>query len=458
MQFALQTPKKSWRDSFKIYWHPRILAMSCLGFAAGLPYLLVFSTLTAWLTEAGVSRASIGFFTWIGITYSVKVFWSPVVDRISIPFVTAWLGQRRSWLLFAQLMIAAGLIGMAFTNPATDLAQIALFAVLVAFGSATQDISIDAWRIEAAPVEQQAAMSAVYVFSYRIAMILTGAGGLFLASVMAWKYVYLLMAALVGVGICTVLFSREPHKRVAEDFVLEARVQKFLANNAHLPEWLRRAGAWLIGAVVCPFMDFYVRYGKQTFLLLLVIGGYRICDICMASMAMSFYLDMGFTKIQIAAVSGIWGVLVLLFGVFVGGLMVPRFGLMLSLLIGATAHPIANLLYSVVAMAHQPDVMLLATVIMTDNFCSGLAIPIFIAWMSSLTSSAYTATQYAVFSSLMTLPAKFIGGYSGIVVQSVGYPFFFVYVSMLGIPAILAVGYLVKTKTGIAITSKTEAP
>lgn len=444
-----QTQATSWRDSLKIYWHPRIISMAMLGFVAGIPFLLVFSTLTAWLTEAGVSRASIGFFTWIGITYSIKVFWSPIVDRIALPFLTRWLGQRRSWILLAQTMIAGGLIGMAFTNPATHLVQMALFALLVAFGSATQDVSIDAWRIEAAEVERQAAMSAVYVFSYRFALIVTGAGGLFLASVISWKYVYLIMSMLVSVGVFAVLLSEEPHRRVPEDFVLEARVQKFLAANQHMPDWLQKVGAWLIGAVVCPFIDFYVRYGKQMFVFLIVVGGYRICDICMASMSMPFYLDMGFSKVQIATVSGVWGVLVLMFGVFVGGLMVPRLGLKVSLLIGATAHPIANLMYSVVAMTHDPDVALLALAIMSDNFSAGLAIPVFIAWMSSLTSSAYTATQYAVFSSLMTLPAKFIGGYSGIVVESFGYPIFFAYVSALGIPAILAATYLVKTSATI---------
>jgi len=450
----MQAAVTSWRDALQIYWHRRILAMACLGFVAGVPYLLVFSTLTAWLTEAGVSRASIGFFTWIGITYSIKVFWSPVVDRVALPVITRRLGQRRSWILLAQAMIAGGLIGMAMTNPATHLVQMALFALLVAFGAATQDISIDAWRIESVEVERQAAMSAVYVFSYRFALIVTGAGGLYLASVMSWSQVYLVMASLLSIGVVTVLVSTEPHKRVREDFLLEARVQHFLASNGHLPRSIQSVSAWIIGAVVCPFMDFFVRHGKKALVFLWVIGSYRICDICMASMAMPFYLDLGFSKSQIASVSGIWGVMLLMLGVFIGGLVVPKYGVMRLLLLGAVAHPIANLLYSVVALVNKPDMALLALAILTENFFAGFATAVFIAWMSSLTSSAYTATQYAVFSSLMTLPAKFIGGYSGVVVDAHGYPFFFVYVSALGIPAVLAVLYLLVADMK---ASKTEA-
>lgn len=449
------TIKKHWRESFRIYWHPRVLSMLLLGFAAGLPFLLVFSTLTAWLTEAGVKRASIGFFTWIGMTYSIKVFWSPIVDRIALPFLTLWLGQRRSWILLAQIMIAGGLVGMAFTNPATNLLQMAWFGLLVAFGSATQDISIDAWRVEAADVDRQAAMSAVYVFSYRMALIVAGAGALNLAVHFSWSQVYLMMASLVSVGILAVAFSSEPTRlRENESFVLEARVQMFLLHNKDLPPLFQRMSAWFIGAVICPFMDFFMRYRQQALLFLVVIGGYRICDVCMASMAIPFYLDMGFTKQQIATVSGIWGVVMLIIGVFVGGLFLPRFGLMRLLLVGAIVSPAANLLFSVLAMMHNPSIWMLALPIVVENFCSGFAIAIFIAWMSSLTSSAYTATQYAVFSSLMTLPAKFIGGYSGLVVESQGYAFFFAYASVLGIPAVVAVIYLLNKS---AIESKAEA-
>lgn len=446
MQSQADTSQHSWRDAFKIYWHPRILSMALLGFVAGLPFLLVFSTLTAWLTEVGVSRASIGFFTWIGITYSIKVFWSPIVDRISLPLLTRWLGQRRSWILLAQAMIAGGLIGMALTNPATDLAQVALFALLVAFGSATQDISIDAWRIEAVEVERQAAMSAVYVFSYRLALIVAGAGALNLAVFFSWPQVYWMMASLVTIGVVAVLFAAEPERlRARDSFLLEQRVQHFLARNQHLPLSVQNIAGWFIGAVICPFMDFFARYRKQALVLLLVVGGYRVCDICMASMAIPFYLDMGFTKQQIASVSGVLGIIMAILGGLLGGFLVPRFGLLRLLMLGAILSPVANLLFSLLALIHKPEVWILASIISIENICAGFAVAVFIAWMSSLTSSAYTATQYAVFSSLMTLPAKSIGGFSGLVVDAVGYPLFFAYASCLGVPAILAIVYLART-------------
>lgn len=445
---------RNWRDSFGVYWHPRILSMALLGFTAGIPYLLVFSTLTAWLTEAGVTRASIGFFTWIGVTYSIKVIWSPVVDRLRLPLLTTMLGQRRSWMLFAQGMIVSGLIGMALTNPATQLLQTAAFALLVAFGAATQDIAIDAWRIESVGVERQAAMSAVYVFCYRIAMIVSGAGALKLATWLSWTQVYCVMAALIGIGTITVLCSAEPERRTLREGVLmEQRVQDFLLRNQHLPEKIRNIIAWMIGAVICPFVDFSVRYGRMTFVLLVVVGGFRICDVCMASMAIPFYIDIGFTKGQIAAISGVWGVIMAITGAMIGGVLVPRIGLLRLMLAGVILFPLANLLFALLATVHHPALWMLTVPISVENLCGGFGMAVLIAWMSSLTSANYTATQYAVFSSLMTLPAKFIGGFSGLVVEAHGYPFFFVYVSSLGIPAIIAVVYLLKRDAAAKLQS-----
>ncbi len=445
---------KNWLDSFHVYWHPRILSMALLGFSAGIPFLLVFSTLTAWLTEAGVKRASIGFFTWIGITYSIKVVWSPVVDRLILPFITKRMGQRRSWMLFAQAMIASGLVGMALTNPSIHLAQMALFALLVAFGAATQDIAIDAWRIESVSVERQAAMSAVYVFSYRMAMIASGAGALRLATWFSWQQVYCIMAASIGIGMITVLYTAEPVRlRERYNVLMEQRVQSFLLRNQHLPVRIRNMMAWLIGAVVCPFVDLFERYGKRAIIFLIIIGGFRICDVSMASMAIPFYIDIGFTKGQIAAISGVWGVLMAISGAMIGGLLVPRIGLLRLLMIGAILFPLANLLFGVLATISQPQLWMLTIPISIENLCGGFGMAVLIAWMSSLTNSSYTATQYAVFSSLMTLPAKFVGGFSGLVVDAHGYAFFFVYVSSLGIPAIVAVAYLLKTDSIIIVNA-----
>lgn len=435
--------KPAWRDSIAIYFHPRVAAMLFLGFAAGLPYLLVFTTLTAWLTEVGVSRASIGFFSWVGITYSIKVFWAPIVDRVRLPLLGKWLGQRRSWMLLAQLLIAGGLVGMAFTDPLTQLQQVAMLALLVAFGSATQDVAIDAWRIEAVDTERQAAMSAVYVFAYRMALLVAGAGALHLVSFAQWSGVYLIMALLMGVGMITVMLAPEPDvTRDSDAALLEHRVQDYLARSEQTPPLVRRAVAWFIGAVVCPFVDFLHRYGKQSLLLLLIVGLYRLSDISMASMAMPFYLDLGFTRAEIANVAGVWGIAMTIIGGMAGGLLVPRYGLLPVLLSGAVLVAATNLLFTAMALVGAETWMLVIT-ISGDNFCGGLAMAVLIAWMSSLTSSAYTATQYALFSSLMTLPGKFIGGFAGLVVASQGYAVFFVYVATIGVPAIVLVWWLI---------------
>lgn len=435
--------KAAWRDSISVYFHPRVAVMLFLGFAAGLPYLLVFTTLTAWLTEAGVSRASIGFFSWVGITYSIKVFWAPIVDRAKLPLLGKWLGQRRSWMLLAQLMIAGGLVGMSFTDPLTQLQQVALLALLVAFGSATQDVAIDAWRIEAVDTERQAAMSAVYVFAYRMALLVAGAGALHLVSYAEWSGVYLIMALLMGVGMITVLLAPEPAvTRDSDAAFLEHRVQDYLAHSKQTPPTVRRSVAWFIGAVVCPFVDFLQRYGKQAVLLLLIVGLYRLSDISMASMAMPFYLDLGFSRAEIANVAGVWGIAMTIIGGITGGLLVPRYGLLPVLLAGAILVAATNLLFTAMALIGAETWMLVIT-ISGDNFCGGLAMAVLIAWMSSLTSSAYTATQYALFSSLMTLPGKFIGGFAGLIVASQGYAIFFVYVATIGVPAIVLVWWLI---------------
>ncbi|HEX7036185.1 MAG TPA: MFS transporter [Pseudomonadales bacterium] len=432
----------SWRDAWQVYLHPRIAAMLCLGFSAGLPFLLVFSTLSAWLTEAGVSRTAIGLFSWVGITYSIKVFWAPVVDRLELPVLHRLLGRRRSWLVLAQLTIAGGLVAMAYTDPAEALGRLALFAVLVAFGSATQDIAIDAWRIEAAPPERQAAMAATYVFGYRLALLAAGAGALHIATFLSWTGVYLSMAALMAVGLLAVLASGEPSSTLPRETVfLEQRVQDFMTRNAHLPDTLRHALGWLIGAVVCPFVDFFARNGRLALVILAFIGLYRVTDITMGVMANPFYLDLGFTKAQIANISGIYGVAMTIVGGALGGALVPRYGVMRVLLAGAVLAALTNLLFALLALL-GPRAWMLVVTISADNLAGGVAISAFIAYLSGLTNTAYTATQYALFSSLMTLPGKVIGGAAGAVVDALGYPLFFVYSCLIGLPAMALVVYL----------------
>ncbi|NIR29573.1 MAG: AmpG family muropeptide MFS transporter [Gammaproteobacteria bacterium] len=444
------TPTHSWREAFFAYTRPRVVALLFLGFSAGLPFLLVFSTLSAWLRDSQVDLATIGFFSWVGITFSVKVFWAPIVDRLRLPLLNRLLGRRRGWMLLAQVGVAAGLAGMAATDPLGELTRLALLAVWVAFASATQDVAIDAFRIESASPEYQGAMAGMYIFGYRVALLVAGAGAFYIAEFVDWRTAYLTMAVLMGVGMITTLVVREPEATVSRDSMArEQRVVDFLARSAHLPQWLRSAWAWFIGAVVCPFTDFFRRMGGRVWLVLALVALYRLSDITMGVMANPFYLDLGFTKDQIASVAKVFGFGMLLVGSVAGGVLVVRFGILRPLLLGAVLVASTNLLFAFLAKA-GPDLAMLAVVISADNLSGGLATAAFIAWLSSLTNTAYTATQYALFSSLMTLPAKFLGGFSGIVVEAYGYFNFFVYAALIGIPAILLALHFALRQTPVA--------
>lgn len=419
----------TWIETFRIYTHPRVVAMAFLGFSAGLPFLLVFSTLTAWLTEGEVSRSTIGFFAWIGITYSIKVLWAPIIDSVSLGLLTKRLGQRRSWMLLGQLGIALGLVLMTLTGPGS-LLLLSLSALLVALSSATQDVSIDAYRIEAAIPEHQGAMSASYVFGYRLALLVAGAGALYLAEYFSWTMAYLVMAALMLIGMITVLLISEPQReRGAIPLVLSASGMR----------------SWFRGAVIDPFVDFFMRNGKTAIIILTFIGVYKLSDIAMGIMANPFYLDLGYSKTQIAEVAKVFGFFMSVTGSFLCGALVVKWGLMRPLLIGAVAVAITNLFFAALS-TQEPKISYLVVVISADNISGGFAATAFIAYLSSLTNKAYTATQYALFSSMMTLPGKFLSGFSGVVVDGFGYFEFFVVAACLGIPSILLVLYLARIK------------
>jgi PAT family beta-lactamase induction signal transducer AmpG len=417
--------------------------MVFLGFSAGLPFLLVFSTLSAWLSTAGVDRTTIGFFSWIGITYSIKVFWAPVIDRLPLPLLTRIFGKRRSWMLAAQLTIAIGLTGMSLTAPGTELTRLALFALLVAFGSATQDISIDAWRIEAVERNQQGAMAAAYVLGYRLALLTAGAGALHLANITTWSLTYLVMGSLMGIGMLTTLIIREPqHHTDTRVQSLEARLEASAGVYGKSGS-LARLIAWFSDAVVSPFVEFFQRSGSLALFILLLVGTYKLSDITMGVMANPFYIDLGFGLDDIANVTKVFGFFMTIAGAALGGILVVRFGIMRPLLAGAILVAATNLLFAWLAV-NEPRLATLAIVVSADNLSGGFATSAFIAYLSSLTNSAYTATQYALFSSLMTLPAKFIGGFAGWMVDITGYASFFLYAGLLGVPAILLVLYLLR--------------
>jgi PAT family beta-lactamase induction signal transducer AmpG len=430
---------RGWLDALRVYRHPRVLAMLFLGFSAGLPFPMVFSTLSAWLRDFGVERATIGFFAWVGITYSVKVLWAPVVDRVALPGLTRLLGQRRSWMLLAQAGVGAGLFAMSGLDPSADIGAVVVFALVVAFSSATQDISVDAWRIEAVEQARQGAMAAAYNFGYRLAVLAGGAGALYIADYWNWGLAYAVMAALMGVGIVTTLAVAEPDRRrdpiTAE---MEDEIARYMSAHAGLWAPLRRTSAWIGAAVISPFAEFFRRNGRFALVLLALVLCFNISDRVLGIMANPFYLDLGFTKSQIASVTKVFGFVMTIVGAAAGGVLVARWGTLRTMLVAAVMLAATNLMFMLLALS-GPDLSILVFTISGDNLSMGLAGVAFIAWLSSLTNPAYTATQYALFSSLMSLVGKAISGWSGVFVDAFGYAWFFVYAAATGIPAIVLV-------------------
>ena len=437
------TPAKpSWHDAWHVYLEPASWRMLFLGFSAGLPLLLVLGTLSFRLREAGIDRSTIGFLSWVGLVYGFKWVWAPLVDRLSLPLITKLLGRRRSWLMFAQCLVIVGLIGMGWCDPQLNLEPVVWCSLLVAFGSATQDIALDAFRIESADTQHQAALAATYQTGYRLAMIWAGAGVLWVAARasvvpvvpvmpfapadavasvyqhLAWQTAYWVMAASMSVGLLTVLFSAEP-----------------LAIK--LPP-ARNAKEWLRSALVEPFVDFIRRYQWHAVIILLLIAIYRISDVVMGIMANPFYVDMGYTKDEVAAVSKVFGVIMTLVGAFIGGVLSMRLGVMRILMLGAVLSAATNLLFAWLAGVGH-DLTALIWVVSADNLASGIASAAFIAYLSGLTNVNYSATQYALFSSMMLLAPKWLAGFSGVYVDAHGYAAFFNSTALLGAPVLLLV-------------------
>jgi PAT family beta-lactamase induction signal transducer AmpG len=425
--------KTSWGDILKTYTQWRTLRMLGLGFSAGLPLLLVLGTLSFWLREAGINRTTIGFLSWIGLMYGFKWVWAPLIDRLPIPFLSQRIGRRKSWLLMAQLLVILGLLGMTQADPVHNLSVLVWSALLVAFGSATQDIALDAFRIESASAEEQGALAAAYQTGYRLAMIWAGAGALWLAAraqgestgydLNAWHVAYGWMAASMLPGLFIVFISKENAPASAK-------------NSPKNPL------AWLKEAFLQPFAEFIGRYGWYAVLILALIAVYRISDVVMGIMANPFYVDMGYTKDEVAATSKVFGVIMTLVGAFIGGGLTIRFGILRILMVGAFLSAVSNLLFAWLATIGH-DVYGLIFVISADNLSSGIASAAFIAYISSLTNIQYSATQYALFSSMMIIVPKWLAGFSGMFVDHFGYQQFFVFTAIIGMPVFVLI-YLVE--------------
>jgi PAT family beta-lactamase induction signal transducer AmpG len=481
---------KSWQKTLKGFTHPRVVTLLFLGFSAGIPLLLIFSSLSLWLREAGVERATVTYFSWAALGFSFKFVWAPLVDQIPVPLLTRWLGRRRGWILLGQLAIILSIILMASVDPQSgpnSLSLMAVAAVMLGFSAATQDIAIDAYRIESAEADLQALMSATYIAGYRIGMLVSGAGSLFIADWLgsdrdgylyqAWQSTYWLMAMVMLVGVLTTLTIPEParqsQQKLTENsngylpillfFVLVVGV--FITSiylSSSLPSVVRLilaiAAAWVfaLGLVkmriieysvlnqtyIVPVQDFFQRYGLSlACLLLALIGLYRISDIVLGVISNVFYQDLGFSKPEIASVVKTFGLLMTIVGGFMGGLLSMRFGVIRVLFLGGVLSAVTNLLFMVLA-AKGHDITWLYIVISADNLSAGIASAAFVAFLSSLTNISFTATQYAIFTSLMTFLPKVLGGYSGTMVDGMGYPNFFLATALMGVPVLVLIVYI----------------
>ncbi|HEX7370371.1 MAG TPA: MFS transporter [Rhodanobacteraceae bacterium] len=491
----MKSPADWFRRHLESYAHPAVRRMVFLGFASGLPFPLVLMTLSARLQQAGINRATIGTFSLVGLAYSMKFFWSPVVDRLRLPGLCR-LGQRRSWMLLAQVGVIVGLVLMALHNPASHPLTFALLATYTAFCGATQDIVIDAYRIESTGPDLQGSTAASYQVGYMIALIVGGAGAMVAAAGYGWTWAYLIMAACMVVAPVTCLVIPEPialvdRKVKADPALVQATIARMRASSLvvaimatavagailhfALPAktsatvidasfgvillfeillllvlriaLLRPVLEKLTGSVVLPLTDFFQRMGLRLGIpMLLLIITYRLNYMTMGVAANTFYLDIGYTLDQIALVSKVYGVILTLAGALLAGWLVKRAGALQTMLLGLVLLTFANLLYGHIAGlgGHPPALAWLASGISLDNIANGIAGTAFIAWMSSLTSKDYTATQYALFGTLWSLPAKSIASQWGRIVDAIGYPAFYVYTAAIGLPALLLILWLLR--------------
>lgn len=434
---------RDWWSSLAVYRDIRVIRVLFLGFSSGLPLLLVFSTLSYWLAEAEVSKATIGLFAFASTAYGFKFLWSPLVDRLALPPLTTWLGQRRGWLIAAQGLIVACMVGLGSTDPATDLWWTALWAVLLAFASATQDIVIDAYRVESLEEHQLGAGAGTIVLGYRLGMVAASGGALIIADLAGWFWAYAAMGGLMAVGMLTALLSPEPDRAAATASARqeEARVEAFLERRAHLPTWLRETAGFLYGAVVCPFVDFMTR--RHWILILVFIALYKYGDALLGIMAMPFYEEIGFTKTEVGVISKGYGVVMTIVGGLLGGLMVARMGILKALLVCGVAQAASNLVFA--WQAHVgADVGWLVVTISVENLTGGMGTAAFVAYLSSLCNIAYTATQYALVSSLMSFARTFFSAGGGWLADNVDWVSYFLITTLAAVPGLLLLVWMMK--------------
>ncbi|HUQ29834.1 MAG TPA: MFS transporter [Usitatibacter sp.] len=419
-----QKRKLAWAD-LRDY---RVALMLAFGFSSGLPFLLVFGTLSVRLREAGVPVTTIGLFSWVALAYSLKFIWSPVVDAFDVPGLARLLGRRRAWMLASQIFVILGLIGAGLSDPGTSVAVTAAFTMAVAFGSATQDVVVDGWRIDAAPVEKQGIMAAAYQLGYRLALLCAGAGALYIAEFVDWRVAYFSMSALMGVGIVACILSPIVD-RVPRAGDVDGVPAKFS----------------FAAAVKAPLVDLYRRKGATLVPILALVALYRLPDFVAGVMSNPLYVDLGFSKAQIASVAKLYGIWIGIVGAFAGGLCVSRWGLFRTLFAGALLSAVAHLLFAWLA-TQGARIEALVVAISIDNFAGSFCGVALIAYMSGLTAAGFSATQYALLSSLYALPGKVVGGVSGFIVAAYGYPAFFAMTSAIALPVLALIYFVWRTK------------
>jgi PAT family beta-lactamase induction signal transducer AmpG len=418
------------RYAFKDYLSPKVLTMLALGFSSGLPFLLVGNTFGYWLRDEGTTLAAIGFLSWVGIAYSLKFLWAPLLDRLNAPGL-AGLGRRRGWMALAQIFVGLGLAAMAMTGTHHGLGMLGISALVVAFASSTQDIAIDAWRIEsAADADELGLLTSAYTFGYRAALLAAEALILPIAQRIGWSPSYLLFGAAMGLGFLATLLAAEP---VRADAVMARKEQE-------APLWTPRG---FFDAVAGPFIVFFKTHGTSAILMLAAISLFQLPNFVSGPMANPLYHDIGLTKDMVGAVRGSFGLVGVFLGVAAGGFLSVRLGYMRALLVGGACQIIGTGLYAVLAYVHGP--LVFAAIMAADNFAIAVAGITLVAYMSSLTSFGYTATQYALLSSTYAWAGKILKGFSGSVVEGLtphfglmnAYALFFVGCGAIGIPSLL---------------------
>lgn len=427
---------------FAAYLDRRVLMVLVLGFASGLPLLLTFSTLSAWLKSEGISRTAIGLFALVGTPYAFKFLWSPIIDRLPLPLLTRVLGRRRGWGLVIQALLIVAILGLGATDPTQQIGRMAMLAVAVAFLSASQDIVIDAYRVEILDEARQGPGAGAVQTGYRLAMLAAGAGALYMASAFGWFAAYAVMAVLLVPGMLVFLFGPEPAVKVsAATAERERRAAEYLAARPQLRGPLAQVAAWMYGAVVCPFADFVSRKGWVAVLLFVI--GYKLGEAMAGAMANTLYVELGFKLEEIATVSKVFGFGATVLGSLIGGALVTRLGVMRALLIFGVLQSLGNLFY-VLQAASGNDVAVLALCVAAENLTAGMAGAALVAYISGLCNVAYTATQYALLSSLTAVGRTLFASSSGKLADMLGWVDFFLLTTVVTVPALLLLVWMMR--------------